>query len=152
MGQESGRKPDEPKVSILKPGETGMRIGEPVQVKGSAENLNRDLAERIHKARTEYANMYEEHPRTWQILSFDEKFKVLVERLERRGINFSEPEKIILRTALQNSTVRMWTRAKDVNKHDGPDNPARIADRVARRAKRAAAAAKKNPPDSQEAA
>lgn len=148
MGQESGRKPDEPKVSILKPGETGMRIGESVQVKGSAENLNRDLAERIHKARTEYANMYEKDAKIWK-LKFDDRFKYLVERLERRGINFSEPEKIILRTALQNSTVRMWTRAKDVNKHDGPDNPARIADRVARRAKRAA---QKNPPDSQEAA
>lgn len=145
---------DQPAVSILKPGETGMRVGVPSKYTGerSVEDSNKNLSDKIYRARNEYVKMYEENPRTWRILSFDEKFKVLIERLKKKGIIFEETEEITLRTSLRTSTVRIWTRAKEVDRHDGPNNPARVADRAARRAKRAAAAAKKNSPDSQKTA
>lgn len=111
------------------------------------ETKNRELSERISAALSEYARMYEDDPRTWQILKFDEKLKVLKGRLEKKGIIFNESEQISLRTALRTSTVRMYVTEADVDAHDGPDNPARIADEakkaVAKAAETAAGDSKK---------
>ena len=62
-----------------------------------------ELSEKIAHARKEYARMFEEDPRTWEILNFGEIFKALKERLAKKGIVFTEAEEITLRTALTSS-------------------------------------------------
>lgn len=105
---------------------------------------NKELKEfgtKMSKARKKYIDMYEEDPKTWQILTFEEKVKEVIKRLAQDGTSLNEPERIALRTALKTSTKVMYTTEEAVDAHDGENNPVKKAEmEAARRAAEAAAA------------
>lgn len=86
--------------------------------------IYRELSDRIHEAREEYYKIYEKDAAIWR-LGFNDRFKYLLTRLEKKRIIFTEPEKVILRTALQNSTVTMKTLKPDYV--DDPSKPDPLA-------------------------
>lgn len=79
-----------------------------------------ELAGRINQAREEYYRIYERDPAIWW-LGLDENFSYLLRRLEKKGVTFTEPEKIILKTTLAKSTVTMKTLRPDYV--DDPRDP-----------------------------
>lgn len=93
---------------------------EAVRVAKESAEKNREFLGRIQKAQHEYFNIYEKHPIIWK-LPFVERLNYLLTLLEGKGITFTEPEKIILRTTLQNSTVKMKTLSPDYV--DDPSKP-----------------------------
>lgn len=82
-----------------------------------------ELTDRIKQAREIYAKMYEDDPKTWRILNFNERYQELKKRLDKAQLHFTDTEEIILVTELKCSTVKMWTTAESVDAHDGPNNP-----------------------------
>ncbi len=89
---------------------------------GAIKIYNQELEEfgtKMSKARDIYIRMYEDDPRIWQILTFEEKVKEVIKRLAEDGTTLNEPEKIALRTALKTSTKVMYTTEDAVDAHDG---------------------------------
>lgn len=93
---------------------------EAVRVAKEYSEKSRELADRINKARDEYYRIYEKDPDIWR-RGLDKNFQYLLTRLEEKGITFTEPEKIILKTTLSKSTVTMKTLRPDYV--DDPNKP-----------------------------
>lgn len=101
----------------------------------------KEVVMKIYRAQKKYADMYEDDPRTWQILTFEERVKEVIKRLAQDGTTLNEVERVQVVTALKASTKKIFFTEELVDAHDGPGNPARIAK----------ATAKKYPPDFQKA-
>lgn len=105
---------------------------------------------KISRAREIYWNIYQQYKDSWNKTSFEIKLALVKKRLKAEGIKFSRTEEIALRTTLRTSSIKIWTTEEEVDAHDGPNNPARIADEARKAA--AATAAEETPDDSQKAA
>lgn len=104
---ESNNSPNKAWRESLPPPLTAEQQATAIKVAKEYEAESKKLSEKINVARNEYGDMYYEDPKTWQIITFDERIRVLKERLAKKGITFSEPEEIALRTTLKSATIKM---------------------------------------------